>query len=104
MEGEELNKYIQQKLQIIEAGDVAVEELLKVAKKPLTEFGVDLEGDEELSADRLTRAAQAKKMCIMDAFEISNKCEQEKNLIEASLNPEQTVPKNFTSDRAKSNK
>ena len=68
------------KLEIIKAGEAAVKELIKVARDPI--FGKQLEGD--ISADRLKNAAAAKKLAIMDAFEILTRIEEEKNAIEAS--------------------
>jgi hypothetical protein len=66
------------KMDIIDAGHIAIEQLIKVAKediiKPL--------GDEELSADRLKNAAATKRLAIFDAFEILNKIEAEKENID----------------------
>ena len=44
------------KLSIIQAGQVAVKELIKVAKEPIIDFGPDI------SADRLKNAAATKKL------------------------------------------
>ena len=64
------------KSNIIQAGRVAVDELIKVAKEPIMEFGPDI------SADRLKNAAATKKLAIFDAFEILNRIEEERNLLE----------------------
>jgi|TARA_R110002096_G_scaffold152143_4_gene315098 hypothetical protein len=64
------------KQSIILAGQVAVEELIKVAKEPI------LGSSEDLSADRLKNAAATKKLAIFDAFEILNRIEEEKNMLE----------------------
>ena len=64
------------KKNIIQAGQVAVKELIKVAKEPIIDFGPDI------SADRLKNAAATKKLAIFDAFEILNRIEEEKNLLE----------------------
>ena len=64
------------KLNIILAGHIAVEELIKVAKEPIVDSGDDI------SADRLKNAAATKKLAIFDAFEILNRIEQEKNLLD----------------------
>ena len=66
----------QKKKNIIEAGYKAVDELIKVAKEDI----VDTE--EDVSADRLKNAAATKKLAIFDAFEILNRIEQEKALLE----------------------
>jgi hypothetical protein len=64
------------KKNIIQAGYRAVEELIKVAKEEI----VDTEDD--ISADRLKNAAATKKLAIFDAFEILNRIEEEKNMLE----------------------
>jgi hypothetical protein len=61
---------------IIQAGRIAVKELIKVAEEPI----VDTE--EDVSADRLKNAAATKKLAIFDAFEILSRIEQE----DAALN------------------
>ena len=64
------------KQSIILAGRVAVEELIKVAKEPI------VDGEDDITADRLKNAAATKKLCIFDAFEILNRIEEEKNILE----------------------
>jgi|TARA_R100000781_G_scaffold26991_2_gene20051 hypothetical protein len=64
------------KKNIIQAGQVAVEELIKVAKEPI------VDSDDDISADRLKNAAATKKLAIFDAFEILNRIEEEKNMLE----------------------
>jgi len=64
------------KKNIIQAGYKAVEELVKVAKEPI------VDSDDDISADRLKNAAATKKLAIFDAFEILNRIEEEKNLLE----------------------
>jgi len=54
----------QTKLSIIQAGQKAVEELIKVAKEAI------VDSDDDISADRLKNAAATKKLAIFDAFEI----------------------------------
>lgn len=67
----------QRKEKIIEAGYLAVEQLVKVAKEDI------IKGDPEddISADRLKNAAATKKLAIFDAFEILSKIEAEKEAI-----------------------
>ena len=64
------------KLSIIQAGQIAVEELIKVAREPIVDSNMDI------SADRLKNAAATKKLAIFDAFEILNRIEEEKNMLE----------------------
>ena len=63
------------KKSIIQAGRIAVEELIKVAKEPI----VDTQDD--VSADRLKNAAATKKLAIFDAFEILHRMEEEEALL-----------------------
>jgi hypothetical protein len=63
------------KLNIILAGQVAVEELIKVAKEPI------VDGDDDITADRLKNAAATKKLAIFDAFEILQRIEVEEDLL-----------------------
>ena len=62
-------------MNIIQAGQVAVEELIKVAKEPI------VDSDDDISADKLKNAAATKKLAIFDAFEILNRIELEKNML-----------------------
>ena len=64
---------------IIQAGRKAVTELIKVAEEKIITHT-----DDDVSADRLKNAAATKKLCIMDAFEILQRIEEE----EAILNGE----------------
>ena len=64
------------KKNIIQAGQVAVKELIKVAKEPIIDYGPDI------SADRLKNAAATKKLAIFDAFEILNRINEEKDMLE----------------------
>ena len=64
------------KKNIIQAGYKAVDELIKVAKEKI------VDSDDDVSADRLKNAAATKKLAIFDAFEILNRIEEEKNILE----------------------
>jgi len=86
------------KKNIIQAGRIAVDELIKVAKEPIIDFGPDI------SADRLKNAAATKKLAIFDALEILNRIEEEQNMLEDK--PKQEVKKDtsfkgFAERRAK---
>jgi len=59
------------KKKIIQAGQKAVEELIKVAKEAIVDSGDDV------SADRLKNAAATKKLAIFDAFEILTRIQEE---------------------------
>ena len=64
------------KKNIIHAGHVAVEELIKVAKEAI------VDSDDDISADRLKNAAATKKLAIFDAFEILNRIEAEQAMLD----------------------
>ena len=77
------------KKNIIQAGQIAVKELIKVAKEPIIDFGPDI------SADRLKNAAATKKLAIFDAFEILNRIEEEQNMLEDKPKEEPKKDKSF---------
>ena len=70
---------LNQKKKIIEAGYKAVDELIKVAKEKI------VDSDDDVSADRLKNAAATKKLAIFDAFEILNRVEEEKSMLEGKV-------------------
>ena len=84
------------KLSIIQAGQRAVEELIKVAKEPI------VDSDDDISADRLKNAAATKKLAIFDAFEILNRIQEEESIIEGKvLDEKQKAFKGFAEGRSK---
>ena len=64
------------KRNIIQAGHIAVEELIKVAKEAIVDSGDDI------TADRLKNAAATKKLAIFDAFEILSRIQQEEDMLD----------------------
>ena len=83
-------------MNIIQAGQKAVEELIKVAKEPI------VDSDDDISADRLKNAAATKKLAIFDAFEILNRIEEEKSMLEdKSSNSKQKSFQGFAEGRSK---
>ena len=66
----------QTKLNIILAGQVAVDELIKVAKEPI------VDGEDDITADRLKNAAATKKLAIFDAFEILTRIKEEQDMLD----------------------
>ena len=86
------------KLNIIQAGHRAVEELIKVAKEPI------VDSDDDISADRLKNAAATKKLAIFDAFEILTRIENEKDMLEdkpKEVKKEEKAFKGFAEGRSK---
>ena len=85
------------KKKIIQAGQQAIEELIKVAKEKI------VDSDDDVSADRLKNAAATKKLAIMDAFEILTKIQLEEDLLNEKpkeLKEEKTF-KGFAEGRCK---
>ncbi len=64
---------------IIQAGRKAVDELIKVAEEEI----ITETGNDDLAADRLKNAAATKKLCIMDAFEILQRIEEEEDILKS---------------------
>ena len=64
------------KKNIIQAGQKAVDELIKVAKEPI------VDSDDDISADRLKNAAATKKLAIFDAFEILSRIQEEQDMLD----------------------
>ena len=65
------------KSSIIQAGYKAVDELIKVAEEKII-----TNTEDDVSADRLKNAAATKKLAIFDAFEILNRIQEEKAVLE----------------------
>ena len=83
-------------MNIIHAGQKAVEELIKVAKEPI------VDSDDDISADRLKNAAATKKLAIFDAFEILNRIQEEKDMLESKpKETRQSTFKGFAEGRSK---
>jgi len=85
------------KKKIIQAGQKAVEELIKVAKEKI------VDSDDDVSADRLKNAAATKKLAIFDAFEILNRIQQEEDMLNEKPKEvkEQKTFKGFAEGRSK---
>jgi ASC-1-like (ASCH) protein len=84
------------KLNIIQAGQIAVEELIKVAKEKI------VDSEDDISADRLKNAAATKKLAIFDAFEILSRIEEEDNIInEKPTQKKEQAFKGFAEGRSK---
>ena len=84
-------------MKIIQAGQKAVEELIKVAKEAIVDSGDDV------SADRLKNAAATKKLAIFDAFEILTRIQEEEELLKEKPKDkkEERVFKGFAEGRSK---
>ena len=85
------------KKNIIQAGQKAVEELIKVAKEPI------VDSDDDISADRLKNAAATKKLAIFDAFEILTRIQEEEDLLNNKPKEEvkERIFKGFAEGRSK---
>ncbi len=67
------------KQNIIRAGQKAVDELIKVAEEKII-----TNTEDDVSADRLKNAAATKKLAIFDAFEILNRIEEERSILDSN--------------------
>jgi hypothetical protein len=85
------------KKQIIEAGERAVKQLIKVAKEDI----IKPDPDDELAADRLKNAAATKKLAIFDAFEILTRIEGERELLNKGVDNVTDSKQGFAERRAK---
>ena len=85
------------KKKIIQAGQRAIEELIKVAKEKI------VDSDDDVSADRLKNAAATKKLAIFDAFEILNRIQIEEDMLNEKPKEvkEQKTFKGFAEGRSK---
>ena len=84
------------KKNIILAGHIAVEELIKVAKEAI------VDSEEDLSADKLKNAAATKKLAIFDAFEILARLESEEAMLDEKPKEEKKQAfKGFAEGRSK---
>ncbi len=82
---------------IIQAGRKAVDELIKVAEEKII-----TNTDDDVSADRLKNAAATKKLCIMDAFEILQRIEEEESILNGIDKPKEVKTfKGFAEGRSK---
>lgn len=87
------------KIEIIRAAELAVKELIKVAKESIIKKDfADL--SPELAADRLKNAAATKKLAIFDAFEILSRIESEKAMLEDNSSDNKNM-NSFAERRAK---
>jgi hypothetical protein len=91
-----MSKITELKKRIIDSGYRAVEELIKVAEEKIVTHAED-----DLTADKLKNAAQAKKLAIMDAFEILKRIEEEDNIIQGVVNNQVNTNRGFAESRAK---
>ena len=82
---------------IIQAGQEAVEQLIKVAK----EENITGDPEDELAADRLKNAAATKKLAIFDAFEIMSRIESEKESLNESSDKKEISKQGFAERRSK---
>lgn len=86
------------KQELIHAGRVAVEELIKVAKEKIIKKGED--NSTPLAVDRLKNAAATKKLAITDAFDILKRIDEEEAMLNEAPGATSTN-KGFAERRAK---
>ena len=83
------------KKRIIQAGHKAVEELIKIAREPI------VDSEDDISADRLKNAAATKKLAIFDAFEILNRIESEKAMLDNKPQDKEKAFSGFAEKRSR---
>ena len=83
------------KRQIINAGEKAVKELIKVAQEDIIKFDTE----DDLAADRLKNAAATKKLAIFDAFEILSRIEEERAILDGAEPPQAVAAKQGVAER-----
>ena len=95
----EADKIKKLKTDIITAGEIAVRELIKVAKEDIIKY----DAEDDLAADRLKNAAATKKLAIFDAFEILNRIQEEEAMLEGKPVEEEkkSTFKGFAEGRSK---
>ena len=72
--------------------------MIKVAEEQI----ITETGNDDLAADRLKNAAATKKLCIMDAFEILQRVEEEENTLKGIDKPKEVkLFKGFAEGRSK---
>ena len=82
---------------LIKAGEMAVKQLIKVAKEEI----IKPDPDDELAADRLKNAAATKKLAIFDAFEILTRIETERSILNEEELPNKKAQGGFAERRSK---
>jgi hypothetical protein len=82
-----MDKSLKLRKDLIDAGEKAVEELIKVAKESILKG--DDSDDVDLAADKLKNAAASKKLAIFDAFDILARIQSEKEVIKSIENNEE---------------
>jgi hypothetical protein len=117
MEHEEEESISDLKRMVCKAGRKAAKELIKIAESEILsgdqpilmdrDDGVDetpSNTSSDLSADKITRAAQQKKIAVMDAFEILERVDREEAMLKESVSEDETIPTRLAESRAKRKK
>jgi hypothetical protein len=88
------------KNRLLAAAEKGVDELIKVLEEPII-----TNAEEDLSADKLKNAAQAKKLAFLDAIEMLQKIQQERDSEDAEkISTVQIGKQGFAEGRAKGGK
>jgi hypothetical protein len=91
------DKVRDRKNKLIDAGYKAVDELIKVAGAKIIKF----DNDDDLAAEKMKTAAQAKKIAIEDAFEILSRIQREEESLESGSSSESNKEVSFAESRAR---
>lgn len=82
---------------LIQAGERAVEELIKILRSEI----ITDDPDKDVAADRLKNAAATKKMALMDAFDMLSRIEQEKAKLNGDTKEEEPKFQSFAEKRGR---
>lgn len=91
------------RVKLIDAGYKAVDELIKVLEAPILKKKGGIDGDDDLAAEKMKTAAQAKRIALDDAFDILSRIQKEEEELDESKSPikdEKKTVDNFAENRA----
>jgi hypothetical protein len=90
----------QKQSRILDAAELAVDELIKVLKEPIIR-----NAEEDITADKMKNAASAKKLAFLDAMEILDKIQEIRDRAdETIINIPDTTKGGWAENAAKNNK
>jgi hypothetical protein len=102
---DKIDKLSELELELFDAAEKAVKELIKVAKAPIIKpKGFDM--NDEVAVDKMKNAAAAKKAAMFDAFDIIDKTRERRKMFETGDEEEKEEKKkpsnvSFAESRAK---
>lgn len=94
-------KIKERRIKLIEAGYKAVDELIKVLEAPILK-GRKVDENDDLAAEKMKTAAQAKKIALEDAFDILLRVQKEEEDLDGGSHSSESEKKidSFAENRA----